>query len=86
MLGGDQTAWSPLGFAAAIRAPVLLVYGADDALVPLSQGRRMHAALGAHSTLLTLRAGGEPFVHGTVTAKGMRRVARREARLLHGAA
>ena len=36
---------SPARFARAVRAPILLIHGVDDTVVPISQSRHMARAL-----------------------------------------
>jgi dipeptidyl aminopeptidase/acylaminoacyl peptidase len=54
---GTQTdpqviAKSPARFASAVRAPILLIHGVDDTVVPISQSQRMARAL---------KAAGKPY-------------------------
>ncbi|MBW8785692.1 MAG: S9 family peptidase [Novosphingobium sp.] len=55
--GRDLTAVSPIRFAATVAAPVLLIHGKDDTVVPFNQSSDMAAALtagGKDVELLTL--------------------------------
>jgi len=48
---------SPVNFASDFQAPVLLIHGKDDTVVPIGQSKRMHKALkkaGKSSKLVTI--------------------------------
>jgi len=78
---------SPVTYAAQIRARLLLVATADDALVPYAQQSQLADAIhAAHATryvdTLELPPGAVPFIHGTTSPTGLTALKRRTARLV----
>ena len=83
VFGAARSSYSPLSIAGWIQAPVLLAYGLDDAVVPVEQGQRMHAAL-AGSKLVLMAPGATAWVHGTSSTRALRRLNARERSWLDG--
>ena len=58
LAGFDPDAASPVEAIRQTRAPVLLIHGNVDTIVPLEQGKQLHAAAPDHSELLIVRGAG----------------------------
>ncbi len=55
---GLSDAYDSVAAARSVRAPVLMIHGAADRIIPIGQGRRLHAALGSSSRFVEVpRAG-----------------------------
>lgn len=70
---GRLDALSPARHAGRIRARLLLVYAANDPIVPVAQGREMARARPG-SDLIVLPPGPETFVHSSVASGSQARV------------
>jgi acetyl esterase/lipase len=64
---GPLTRLSPALHANSIKAKLMLIYAANDPLVPVAQGREM-ARADPHAKLIVLPPGNAPFVHTGVGA------------------
>jgi pimeloyl-ACP methyl ester carboxylesterase len=64
-------ALSPVRYASAIKAKLMLVYARNDPIVPVAQGVDLHRAVRG-STLIVLAPGPAPYVHTGVRVAASR--------------
>jgi alpha-beta hydrolase superfamily lysophospholipase len=64
-----------IGAAAQVRCPFLVVHGAKDAVVPVEQGREIHAAAGGEKKLVILPEADHAFSRPEDLAQMLREVA-----------
>lgn len=76
-----STAYNPAALGGRIRAGVLLAIARWDAVVPTEQATSMPRLLSGPAEALVLPSGDREFVHGCVSAAGLRSLERAQARL-----